>query len=69
MIIKTSDGIDLCLTVSGEGSPCIFVHGGPGAWSYSFEELGGRDLEDTFQMIYFDQRGCGRSSGSSNDDY
>lgn len=59
--IRTSDGVSLYLKVAGQGTPCIFVHGGPGAWSLSFEALGGNVLEKKLQMYYCDQRGCGRS--------
>ena len=41
--------------------PTIFLHGGPGYNSYSFAKLAGTRLEPHLAMIYFDQRGCGRS--------
>ncbi len=65
----TSDSIALYLKVSGNGEPCIFVHGGPGAWSKSFEMLGGNTLERKLTMYYYDQRGCGRSQSPANKDY
>ena len=55
------DGIKLFTRVSGRGPVCIFIHGGPGAWSKSFEDFGGMHLEDFLTMVYYDQRGCGRS--------
>lgn len=67
--IIASDGVPLYLKISGKGDVCIFIHGGPGAWSKSFEELGGNVLEDKLTMCYFDQRGCGRSASSPNNDY
>lgn len=67
--IVTSDGVPLFLKVSGKGEVCIFVHGGPGAWSKSFETMGGNALEDKLTMCYYDQRGCGRSASSPNNDY
>lgn len=67
--ITTSDGVKLYLKASGKGSPCIFIHGGPGAWSKSFEVLGGNALESTLKMYYYDQRGSGRSENSANGDY
>lgn len=67
--IVSSDGVPLFLKVSGKGEVCIFVHGGPGAWSKSFEELGGNVLEDKLTMCYYDQRGCGRSQSSKNNNY
>ncbi|MGX5817051.1 alpha/beta fold hydrolase [Chitinophaga lutea] len=67
--IVTSDGVKLYLKASGNGSPCIFVHGGPGAWSKSFEVLGGNAVESMLRMYYYDQRGSGRSASPSNGDY
>lgn len=69
MHFKTCDNIDLYVKVSGTGIPCVFIHGGPGAWSYNFEALGGNSLEKFMKMIYFDQRGCGRSKGDSSTNY
>lgn len=67
--IRTSDGVSLYYNVGGKGPVCIFIHGGPGAWSLSFEKLGGDVLEKHLTMYYFDQRGCGRSDSPSNQDY
>lgn len=64
--MRTSDSTDLYIKVSGNGPPCIFIHGGPGAWSKSFEIMKGNQLEENFRMIYYDQRGCGKSSKSNN---
>lgn len=69
MFIKASDGVDLFVKVSGSGEPCVFIHGGPGNWSANFEELGGNALEDFMEMVYFDQRGCGRSGKVENGDF
>ena len=66
----TSDSVQLYVRVSGEGKPCVFVHGGPGSTSYYYEAmLGSSIIEQHVQMIYFDQRGCGRSSSAKNGDY
>ncbi|WP_078010824.1 alpha/beta fold hydrolase [Hymenobacter sp. CRA2] len=67
--ITTSDGVKLYVKVSGQGVPCVFVHGGPGAGSYSFEALGGRGLEKDLQMIYLDQRGSGQSASDPAGNY
>jgi proline iminopeptidase len=67
--LLTSDSVRLYVQVAGRGTPCVYVHGGPGAGSYSFEQLGGRLLEDPLQMIYFDQRGSGRSASSPRKSY
>jgi proline iminopeptidase len=50
----------LWTTVSGTGPPVACLHGGPGLWDYlaPLAVL----LEDTFTVIRFDQRGCGRST-------
>ncbi|GAB3290437.1 alpha/beta fold hydrolase [Hymenobacter tenuis] len=67
--ITTSDGVTLFTKISGQGLPCVFVHGGPGAWSGMPEALAGPSLEDKLQMIWYDQRGSGRSQNDPNHDY
>ncbi|GGG47626.1 hypothetical protein GCM10011378_24770 [Hymenobacter glacieicola] len=67
--LLTSDSVRLFVQVAGRGTPCVFVHGGPGAGSYSFEKLGGNRLESDLRMIYFDQRGSGRSASSPRKNY
>ena len=67
--LLTTDSVPLYLKVAGHGVPCIFVHGGPGAWSRSFEAMGGDSLEKQLTMYYYDQRGCGRSQAAPNNDY
>lgn len=69
MNLKMKDGVNIYVKQSGEGPFCIYIHGGPGAWSYDFETLGGNTLEDSVRLVYFDQRGCGRSGGDNNSDY
>jgi proline iminopeptidase len=58
---RLRDGAELWTTVSGGGPPVVCLHGGPGLWDYlaSLAAL----LDDTFTVIRFDQRGCGRSTG------
>jgi proline iminopeptidase len=66
----TSDSVRLYVRVAGEGKPCLFVHGGPGSNSYYYEAMPGAPLiEQKLQMIYFDQRGSGRSDSAQNRDY
>lgn len=66
----TSDKIELYVRVAGKGNPCLFVHGGPGSTSNYFEKTdAAAQLEEKMQMIYFDQRGSGRSKGSYQDNY
>lgn len=66
----TSDGVKLFVRVAGEGRPCVFVHGGPGSTAYYFEQMPSASLiEKKLKMVYFDQRGAGRSASASNGDY
>ena len=44
-----------------DGLPIVFLHGGPGQGSVHFEELAGPALEPRLRMVYYDQRGSGRS--------
>lgn len=67
--ITTSDGIKLYVNVKGTGTPCLYIHGGPGSGSYWFEKFFGNFLESKYTMIYLDQRGVGRSSGDQDQDY
>lgn len=59
--LTVSDGARLALHVAGHGPVCLFVHGGPGQDSRSFEQMGGNALEAFATMIYLDQRGSGTS--------
>lgn len=69
MYIEMNDRVNLYVKQSGEGIPCIFIHGGPGEGSLDFEVLGGNSLEKFMQITYFDQRGSARSEGTSSNDY
>jgi proline iminopeptidase len=60
--VRLRDGAELWTTVSGAGPPVVCLHGGPGTWDYLAPVAG--LLDDTFTVIRFDQRGCGRSTGS-----
>jgi proline iminopeptidase len=59
-MVRLRDGAELWTTVSGTGPPVVCLHGGPGLWDYlgSLAAL----LDDTFTVIRFEQRGCGRST-------
>jgi proline iminopeptidase len=59
--VRLRDGAELWTAVSGTGPPVVCLHGGPGTWDY-LAPLAGL-LDDTFTVIRFDQRGCGRSTG------
>ncbi|SES63157.1 proline iminopeptidase [Oceanobacillus limi] len=69
MKFQTSDGIELFYEKSGQGVPCVYLHGGPGYWSKSFQFYAQELLEDNFEMVYLDQRGCGRSNHSETRSY
>lgn len=59
--ITVSDGTELYAKIAGRGPVCVFVHGGPGQGSRSFERMGGDALEAFATMVYLDQRGSGLS--------
>ncbi|MFC4619578.1 alpha/beta fold hydrolase [Camelliibacillus cellulosilyticus] len=42
-------------------NPMILIHGGPGGNHYTFERTAGRALARHFTLIYYEQRGSGRS--------
>jgi proline iminopeptidase len=66
----TSDGVSLYLRTAGSGEPCLFIHGGPGNTSHYFEPLPAAVmLERNFHMIYYDQRGGGRSASAKDSNY
>ncbi len=59
------NGVHLYYRVAGHGAPgrapIVFLHGGPGYNSHSFEVQAGPLLEPHHTVVYLDQRGCGRS--------
>ncbi len=67
--ILTSDSVQLYISIKGTGIPCLFIHGGPGQGSNYWEKLSGDFCEEEFQMIYVDQRGCGRSTSPADANY
>lgn len=64
--VVASDGARLAVHVAGHGPPCMFIHGGPGQDSLSFEKMGGDALEAFATMIYVDQRGSGHSPDATD---
>lgn len=64
--IETSDHVQLAVRMAGDGPTCIFVHGGPGQGSRSFEQLGGDALQPFLRMVYLDQRGSGASDNAAD---
>ena len=69
LFITTSDSVKLFVKRAGKGAPVLFIHGGPGSNSAYFEYSGGNRFEKDVQLIYLDQRGCGRSDNAANKDY
>ncbi|MGV3656429.1 MAG: alpha/beta fold hydrolase [Chitinophagaceae bacterium] len=69
LYITTSDSVKLFVKRAGSGKPVLFIHGGPGSNSAYFEYSGGNMFEKDVQLIYLDQRGCGRSDNAANKDY
>lgn len=67
--IVTTDGVDLYVNVKGVGTPCLYLHGGPGSGSYWLEKFAGDSLEKHFRMIYLDQRGVGRSTSPADGNF
>ncbi len=67
------NGVTLWYKVAGQvapgQAPVLFLHGGPGYNSYSFEHTIGKQLETHIQMIYLDERGSGRSERPADADY
>jgi proline iminopeptidase len=59
------NGVRLWYKVAGtaqpQQAPLLYLHGGPGYNSYSFEKTIGARLETHALVIYLDQRGSGRS--------
>lgn len=49
--------------------PVVFLHGGPGGNTYTFEQTAGKLLEQQVRMVYFEQRGSGRSERPASGDY
>ena len=59
------DGALLFYRTLGEGPPILVLHGGP---SIGHEYLvdGLRPLADSYELVFFDQRGIGRSTGAAD---
>lgn len=53
--------------VDNKTVPIIIIHGGPGGNNYVFERTIGPYLERFATIIYYEQRGCGRSDAPDDD--
>lgn len=47
--------------------PLFIIHGGPGGNLYTFEKIAGSLLSQERTVVYYEQRGCGRSAMPSSD--
>jgi len=67
-IIQSKDGVELYYQVKGAGpDTLLMLHGGPGLnFDYLAPDL--EPLEESFTLIYYDQRGSGRSALVSESD-
>jgi hypothetical protein len=67
--LHTNDGIALWHRVAGaaDGPTLVYLHGGPCWGTYDFEQSAGRLLERSSRVVYFDQRGCSRSTRGATD--
>ncbi len=60
--VEADDGVRLWTATSGSGSPLVLCHGGPGLWDDQGPIVG--MVSDLVTVHRWDQRGCGRSTGS-----
>lgn len=59
--LRLINGTQLYCKSIGTGIPLVIIHGGPGLdHSYLLPQM--QQLADTYELIFFDQRGCGKSS-------
>ncbi|MDN5342729.1 MAG: proline iminopeptidase [Oceanotoga sp.] len=71
MFIKTNDDLKLYYNFKNNNkkNTLFFIHGGPGASSYFFEKHMSEQISKNYNLLTYDQRGCGRSDGNKNTDY
>jgi proline iminopeptidase len=58
----------LFVNTIGEGNPIVFLHGGPGS-DHRFFLPHILPLSRKYQLVLYDQRGCGKSQAAHNDHY
>jgi proline iminopeptidase len=69
--VTTAGGVAHWVRVAGSGNggvPLVLLHGGPGGSSYPIEQSVGDDPAKTSTLVFYDQRGCGRSDQPSAPD-
>lgn len=62
------NGRKIYAKVIGDGEPIVFLHGGPGS-EHRFFLPHVLPLAGNFTLVLYDQRGCGRSESSANNQY
>ncbi|MEC5306670.1 alpha/beta hydrolase [Bacillus thuringiensis] len=62
------DDYQLHVNLIGKGEPIVFLHGGPGS-EHRFFLPYMVPLSKKFKLIFYDQRGCGKSDISENNQY
>ena len=60
------NGTNLYFSVKGKGDYLLVIHGGPGL-NHSYFKPHLNPLENTFKVVYYDQRACGKSSIPATD--
>jgi proline iminopeptidase len=63
---KRINGTNLFFSVKGKGEYLLVIHGGPG-FNHSYFKPHLNPLENTFKVVYYDQRACGKSSIPASD--
>ena len=63
---KKINGTNLYFSVKGKGEYLLVIHGGPG-FNHSYFKPHLNPLENTFKVVYYDQRACGKSSIPASD--
>jgi len=59
--LRLINGTQLYCQSIGTGVPLVIIHGGPGLdHSYLLPQM--EQLADSYELIFFDQRGCGKST-------
>lgn len=62
------NGNNLFVKILGQGEPIVFLHGGPGS-EHRFFLPYMAPLAEKFQLVFYDQTGCGESDESKNNQY
>ncbi|WP_246188444.1 alpha/beta fold hydrolase [Metabacillus lacus] len=62
------DGQQLHVNIIGEGETIVFLHGGPGS-EHRFFLPHVLPLSQKFKLVLYDQRGCGKSELSKDNQY